>query len=299
MTFLPAGFIDGSMVPGEMLRRLAYAATKGETAVVETTDLKVSAQTVPNATVSVNAGTGIIVSQFANAVSQTYIIANDAAVNVNVPTTAGTWLVYAVIRDPQYPGQVVPPDPLTDDYTDVLVTASYPANQPYMPLASIANPTGAAAITSAMITDTRTVGRPRTESDALMLFPAANINMSKTAYTSWPLSGAAGAVTVPTWATKLMVKVTVNGVESVGAGATMGGVRVVYHNTAAQNGIIQFAGPGRQTVSVIGSFSIPPEDRGEVRYVGLQGYQTVGTGTIQQDYQSQVLIEWTFTEDRG
>lgn len=297
MTFLPAGFIDGSRVPGEMLRRLAYASTKGETAVVESTDLRVAAQAVPNATVSINAGTGVIVSKFPNAPSQVYIVANDAAVNVNVPTTAGTWLVYAAIRDPQYPGQTVPGDPLTNSYTDILVTSSYPVNQPYMPLASIANPTGAAAITNAMITDTRVLGRPRRDDDARMLFPAANTNMSKSAYTSWPLSPF--SVTVPTWATKLRLKVTVNGVESVGAGTTLGGVRVIYHNSVAQNGIVQFAGPGRQTVVVIGEFAIPLADRGQSRYLGLQGYQTVGSAVIQQDYQSQVLYEWTFIEDRG
>lgn len=297
MTFLPAGFIDGSMVPGEMLRRLAYAATKGETAVLLPTDLKVSAQTVPDDSVVINAGSAVIVSGFANAGAQTYVVANDAAVSVDVTTAAGTWHVYLIIRDPQYPGQTIPPDPLNDDYTDILVSATAPTNMPYMHLATIANPSGAAAITNAMITDTRTLARPRSESGEVMLFPASDVNMSKTAYTSWPLSGF--AVTVPPWATGIRVHAMVNGVESVGAGATRGGVRIVYHNSVAQNGIIQFDGPGRQTVAVMGTFSVPAEDRGQLRYIGIQGYQTLGTAVIQQDSQSQVLISWTFTESRG
>lgn len=297
MAFLPAGFIDGSRVPGEMLRRLAYAATKGETAVLLPTDLKVSAQSVPGASVVVNAGTAVIVSGFANAGPQSYVIANDAALTTPVPTSAGTWNVYVIIRDPQYPGQSIPPDPLTDDYTDILVAATPPTNQPYMHLATIANPAGAGAITDAMITDKRALARPRTESGEVMLFPASNINMSKTGYQSWPLSGF--AVTVPTWATGIRVHAMINGVESVGTGATLGGVRITYHNSVAQNGIVSFPGPGRQTVGVMGEFDVAPADRGQARYIGVQGYQTAGTANIQQDYQSQVLISWTFTEARG
>lgn len=294
MTFLTAGYIDGSRVKAEVLRRDLWASTGGATGVIRPADLKVLQTGTASTSIVISAGSAVIESTFANAGGNSYLVTNDQALTVAAPAAAGTYLVMLAVRDPQYAGQVAPPDPLTNSYTDVLIQATAPVSQPYITLASIVVSSAGAVVTTANITDKRALARPRTDSDNAMLFPASDTNMSKTAYVSWPLSPF--SVTVPTWATELALKVTVNGVESAGAGATLGGLRVTYHNSVAQNGIIQFDGPGRQTVVVIGKFDIPSGDRGQLRYLGLQGYQTAGTAVIQQDYQSQVVYEWTFSE---
>ena len=76
----------------------------------------------------------------------------------------------------------------------------------------------------------------------------------------------------------------------IGCAMGKGGTQV------AQNGIVTSKGAGRQTVAVLGRFSVLPAERGTVRYIGLQGYQSSGAGNFQQDYQSQLCYEWEFTE---
>lgn len=303
MAFLPAGFVDGARVPAELLRRLTNAATSGETGVIRPADLKVSALSTPGAAVIVGAGAAAVESKFANAAAQSYLAVNDAAVTVPVPANTGattvTRYVCVVLRDPQYAGQSVPPDPLTNSYTDITVNTSLPVGVPYILLATLTIPGSTSAITPAMIADNRVMARARSLSERVMVFPGANVNMSKSSYTSWPLTAPGTSVSIPTWATHLDVVVQLNGVEYTGTGSAVGGVRIVFNGATtqtAQNGIVKFIGNSRQSVNVIGRFAIPAVDRGQTRYIGLQGYQSTGAGTIQQDYQSQLCIEWEFKE---
>ena len=298
MALLTAGFIDGSRVKGEMLRRALWASTQGATGVVLPSDLKVLQTGTASTSVVISAGSAVIESAFANASGNSYIVTNDQAVTVAVPSSAGTYRVLLAVRDPQYAGQSTPSDPLTNAYTDVLIQSSFPSNQPYVHLANVVVGSTGATVTQANITDTREMASPRSQRDQAMLFPSANTNMSKSSYASWPL--APNSVLVPKWATELMVKITINGVEYTGTDTGVGGVRVIYQNSqgtqVAQNGIVTSKGAGRQTVAVLGRFSVLAAERGTVRYIGLQGYQSSGAGNFQQDYQSQLCYEWEFTE---
>ena len=303
MAFLPAGFVDGARVPAELLRRLTNAATSGETGVIRPADLKVSALSTPGAAVIVGAGAAAVESKFPNAAAQSYLAVNDTAVTVNVPSNTGastvTRYVCVVLRDPQFAGQSVPPDPLTNSYVDITANTSLPVGVPHIRLATLTIPGNTSAITPAMIADNRVMARARSQSERLMVFPGADVNMSKSSYVSWPLTSPGTSVSVPSWATHLDVVVQLNGVEYTGTDSAVGGVRIVFNGATAQiaqNGIVKFIGKSRQSVNVIGSFAIPPADRGQTRYIGLQGFQSLGAGNIQFDYQSQVCIEWEFSE---
>ena len=292
MTLLTAGFVDGSRVRGEMLRRALWASTSGATGIVGATDLRVSPTTPASGSVIVGAGSAVIESAFANAAGNSYIVSNDQALTVAAPSAAGTYRVCLTVRDPQYAGQTAPPDPLTNSYTDVYVGQSFPVGVPYVYLGDAPRASAGGNITS--VTDKRAIAVPRSQRLQDMRFPASNVNMSKSEYQSWPLSDF--AVTVPTWATYLMVTVSINGVEYTGTDTGRAGVRVVFGSNSAQNGIVTSKGASRQTAVVIGNFTVPAADRGQLRYIGVQGYQTAGAGSFQLDYQSAVVYDWEFVE---
>ena len=97
-------------------------------------------------------------------------------------------------------------------------------------------------------------------------------------------------------APKVSNEVSINGVEYTGTDTGRAGVRVVFGSNSAQNGIVTSKGASRQTAVVIGNFTVPAADRGQLRYIGVQGYQTAGAGLFQLDYQSAVVYDWEFVE---
>lgn len=292
MTLLTAGFVDGSRVHGEMLRRALWAATSGATGIVSATDLRVTPTDPPSGSVILTTGSAVIESGFAGAAGNSYIASNDQALTVPVPDPAGTYQVGLAVRDPQYAGQAAPADPLTNSYTDVLVAQAAPAGLPWVHLADVPRAVTGGPITT--VVDRRVVAVPRSDRGQEMRFPSGTVRMATHEYQSWPLSDF--AVRVPAWATYLMVSVVANGVAYTGTDTGRAGVRIVFGQSAAQNGIVTSSGAARHTVAVLGNFTVPAQDRGQLRYIGVQGWQTLGSGRFEMDYQSALLYSWEFTE---
>ena len=299
MAFLAAGVIDGALTYAEVLRRIAYFASDGISVVNTPADFAVTALTTPGAAVNIAPGSGLIVSTYSGAFGQAYIVANDAVVQKAVPAngTGGTVTQHVLvsIRDPQYPGMPVTPNPSTDLYLDLEVRTTFPSDRPYLWLADVVMPSGSSTVTSGMIVQKTVVGSPRTLVDAAPYFPASTKNMPATTYADWPALGI--TVPIPSWATYCLAEFMVNGVAYTGADTGVGGVRLSLAGTAdTQNGIIRSTGQTRQALIAMGRWTIPAGIRGTSQALVLEGAKTSGAGQFTVDYQSQILARWTFNE---
>lgn len=299
MAFKPAGVIDGATTHAETLRRQLYYAANGSTGVSAAGALAVTALGTPGPSVNIAPGAGVIVSTYAGAAAQAYSVANDATVAVAVPANGtGATVVQHVlisIRDPQYPGMPTPPVPATDLYFDIEVRPTFPGDRPYLWLADITMAAGASTVTNGMITQKAVIGSPRQLVDGAPYFPAATRNMPATTYGDWPLLGI--TVPVPSWATYGIAEFMVNGAAYTGGDTGVGGVRVALAGTAdTQNGIITSSGVSRQSLFVMGRWTIPVGVRGTNAALVLQGAKTAGAGQFTVDYQSQIIAKWTFQE---
>ena len=297
MTFLPASVIDGARTYAEAMRRLLYAATGGQTGVALPGDLVVSALPTPGPAVFIGPGTASIVSTFPGAAGQSYQVTNDQAAQFTVPanntSSSIAYRVCVAVRDPQYPGQPIPSNPLEDTYLDVLIGATFPP-RPHVHLGDIAMPANTSVVNPAAITDRRTLAKPSELTVPVTYYPGTNLVMSKTAYTAW--AGAPQTVFIPPWTTHIIAEAHINGVDYTGTDDGRGGVKMLMNNSpVAQNGIIGSRGKGRQSLFVVNEWRLVG-GAGTNAQFSVQGYQTGGTGTFTLDYQSQVLFRITFQQ---
>lgn len=299
MTFLPASVIDGARTYAESIRRQLYSATGGATGVILPGALKVTALPTPGGAIVIAPGSAAIASPYPGASGQSYQVANDAALQVAVPSNnTGAPInrhVWVTVRDPQYPGMPTPSNPETDTYIDVQITANTITDRPAIKLATIAMPTGASTVTPAMITDTRALAQPKELVVKVPYLPGSNVNMAKgTTYTAW--AGSPQTVYIPDWTTHIIAVAHINGVEYTGTDDAVGGVRMLMNSSVdTQNGIIGSKGKSRQSVFVLGKWTLVSGAGTDAQF-SIQAAQTSGAGNFQLDYQSQVLFEITFQQ---
>lgn len=299
MAFLPAAVVDGARTYAQQIRQISYMATDGLSGVPTPEDLAVTALPTPGAAVNIAAGSGVMISTYPGGAGQAYNVTNDATFQVAVPANGSggtvTLRVLVAVRDPQYPGMPTPGSPLTDPYLDVMVRATLPTDRPYLHLADLVMPAGASTVTNSMVTARAPLAQPRTFSDAMPYFPGTTLNMAGS-YTNWPQIN--HTVEIPSWATYMFAKVSINGVSYTGSNIAVGGVRLSLAGTPdLQNGIItaNFNGQ-RQTVICIGRWRVSQSIRGTTRPLLLEGMKTLGNGNFTVDYQSQIIFEWTSQE---
>ena len=309
MAWLPAGFVDGGPVTGEMLRRAASIGARGETSIIRPKDLKVVQTNPPSAAVTIRPGSAVISGNryTPGRDDQVYLVTNDAAETYPVPAntsqSAVRHRVYVVPRDPQYAGGGTRAGE-SDTMTDVRISAGPPTTQPYIWLADINIPPNTAAITDAMISEPVFECRPfelqRSVSDVEVKSATGTdpyMNMSKTDFRSWPRTG--WSVNVPTWATSLILTVTASGVEYTGSDRAVGNLRAIFDTVESELQQISSNGYSRQVVMATAKFKVPAALRGQnAKYIGLRGHQISGAGNFQQDAATTLEYRWTWTEEK-
>lgn len=293
-------YVNGREYSAAAIRRDVYGACRGNTSIVEPGAFRVTATVPPSGKLLVYPGSAELVSPHAS--GEAYRVRNNAALEITPPANTGsspvTRFVQVAVRDPEQagmPAQSGSSDPLVDMNTGTALLT----DRPVLPCARLVIPAQTGTFTDAMLTDIRPFPNARQVTDQVMRFPASTVNMATAAYQSWPLSDF--AVDVPPWATNLIATATINGASWTGNDLGRAGVRLIFANNAAQNGIITSpAGQAgaRQTVAVMGEWAVPANLRGGIAYLGIQGQRTAGTGHFTQDYQSQVTLAWTFREGR-
>jgi hypothetical protein len=211
----------------EVARLLAYAATNGAEGIVAPGDLKVAPLAVPGASVRVLTGAALILNKAAGGTQQTYVARNPSEDTVGVSATGSgagrSDLVVAQIKDPYMPGEpwADPANPKVGPYIFTTIipnvapgTTTVPAGVSGIPLARIDIPANTATITSTMIKDLRKLAQARSDRDLYQFTgPATDINTPavSASFLDWNIPGSP-TVTVPTWANKAIVLVTLSGI---------------------------------------------------------------------------------------
>ena len=307
MTLLPAFAIDGGRVPASMLRQVAWVATSGAGGVVQPRDFKVTALTTPAAFVNIGPGGAVIPTRYINSTSQqSYVVANDWTYSIDVPPAgASSRRVYVILRinDPQYAGQV-PADPETATYCEVVTVSSLPTSYPFIALARIDIPANTAAITNAMITDLRNVANPRKIRTVTPYnLTGADVDpLNASTDEVWPSTGGID-VDIPEWATYANVVVTWAQAK-VPAGCTQYGVlygRFDTGNMVKDTGSVGFraeAPPNmtRETYVMGGRPSIPEAMRGRTGKFYPRANPNGGTGRLEMDANSSLVVDIEFIE---
>lgn len=279
------------------------------TGVATVDSLKVQALGTPGGAVIINAGGGTVQTAFPGAPNiQSYTVANDSAYQLTVPANNGgspkTWQVIARVRDPQYAGETTPGSPLTDSYTTAELVGSLPAGKPYLQLATIVLPASTSAVTNAMITDRRQLAEPRVRPVVPVSTATATASdFRSTGYEEWPATNNAGHVAfdVPAWATKLTVRIDVNGIladATSGGPPVYGGVRVLFNGVTSPHSIVYASNiPTRLPVSGAWSFDVPSSMRGTTQTVTVQAMKSSpGNGYLRADQQTQLVWSLTWHE---
>ena len=287
-----AGFVTGGTYSGSSLRAMLWTITAGASGVSRADHLRVSAKPVPGNAIVLGPGVGFARNPL---VSESYLIENDAAIEIPVPANTSS---VAVIREVII--TLTDPDTGQGDGTpSVQVVPSVPSGVPVLHLATLVLPGQTGTVTPAMLTDRRRMARPQQLDDYALLRPAAEVaGYGHETWVDWPPQRA--GTTVPHWATRVLVKVTVIGMEFRGTVALRNGhgfLRATFNGDTSDPGT-QFRAVDTTTTGVFmhvhaASFPVSSLLGGAGVQIGVQAraeyvWKLPTTGLV--------LVEWKFTE---
>lgn len=300
--------VNGATHSAQQFRMLVRDLASGAEGITEGDDLKVTQLSTPGGGVQIADGSGIVrgkVSSFQGS----YAVCNTGADTIAVASNgAGATrydMVILRVEDPEYEGDL---NPVTNNinYFQVVSNVSptattTPGGLTGIPLARIAIPASTSTITNGYITDLRKVAVPRRQRDILTQSPAS-ISSGIGGSTSWSyLSTAAGwTVSIPTWATRMIVKIDVSSLR-YDLGFFYGKISATLGASLATQDVIlddnQGNGIRRVPALVADTFTLPDAYRGtsqllRVRAAGL----TTQAGRIYVDGGTTLVADVQFEE---
>jgi hypothetical protein len=302
MAQFPAYAVNGGKVQAEMLRTVAYAATNGANGVISFGDLKVTALPTPGASVRIAAGAALLKNRFSGtSATQTYVLSQDSQYTMSIPSAAGgarTDYIIARIDDWHYTGQSAPADPENALYWSFQrVSTLSGITYPYVPLASIALPSGASTVTNAMITDLREVANPRTESH--MFVPQLAMGQTFTINTNTYTTVMTQEFDIPEWATVAVISADIGGLLiSRTNQLCLGGFVAVFAGNGSAEMLTRIEADTKQRMTVIGGGEIPilPEKRGGTSNLAWRLRRTSGSGDMFIDANTSFRCSIQFKE---
>ncbi|MET8717332.1 hypothetical protein ABZV52_29650 [Streptomyces sp. NPDC004735] len=306
-------FVENTAASEETLRLIVEAAAGGGEGIVGPADLRVTALDLPAAAVQVTTGAMIARRRLAGG-SQSYAARMATTDQVNVEPTGADGprsdLIVARIEDP-YGGESwpEPSDPAIGPYVFTRVIPDVPPgttsvqdvepDSTAVTLARIDLPAATSAITDAYIVDLRQMARPRSETRRVYLYAAWSTADELGPITDWeefPL-GARWSQTIPAWATHCGVHASITGLRHPDAVLASGELRTYFGDEK---------GPGMQYLSETAArtalqaghtFVIPPEDRGTVVPLGVEGKGTVGaSGVLRADLGTVLAVDIVYSQ---
>lgn len=303
----------GAQHTPEVARLLAYTALGGAEGVIAAGDLKVLARSVPGAGVRVMPGGCSILSRASGGAQQAYTGRNPSEDPVTIAaTTSGATrsdLIVARVEDPFMAGEpwAAPATPKTGPYIFTRVIPNVPAGTTSVaalnlgftaiPLARIDLPVSTATVTGAMITDLRTVARPRRQrTHSRQDCSPTNNDLGSTSYVVFPISPAQ-FLTVPSWATAAVIRADVTGL-TVANSAVAGLFRVNFGSVMTTETYFneQVFDGSRKSYVASGTVAIPAAMRGLVNGINVQAMKLGGTGLLHADQGTQILYDVDFIE---
>lgn len=222
---VPAWIGGGAEHAPEVARLLNYVASNGTQGIITPGDFKVTALTVPGASVNVAPGAAIALNKASGGAAQSYISRNTATDTVGISANAGGTTRYDMvvlrIEDPFASGEpwLDPTDPTVGPYnflrviSNVASTATeLPTGQTGIPLARIAVPASTSTITNGMITDLRYLAQQKQETQVYFNSATTNQDVGPEAVFGayWPWFHP--TVKIPSWATHAVIVATMSGI---------------------------------------------------------------------------------------
>lgn len=300
--------VNGATHPAEQFRMLVRDLANGAEGITQGDDLKVTQRSTPGAGVSVSDGSGIVRGR-ANAFQGSYAACNVGSVNVDIAATGGTSrsdMVILRVEDPQYEGSI---NPATGEvaYFQVISNVSssatgIPDGRTGIPLCRVDIPASTSTITDAMIVDLRSCANPRRRRSVFTQSPTGlSTGIGSSTSYSYFSTAAGWFVSVPDWATKMIVKVDVSPIRyDLGnfwgrTGATFGSSLATQDITLDDN---QGSGARRIPAIIGDTLTIPSGYRGttqllRVRASGLDAGQA---GRIYVDSGTTLIADVQFEE---
>lgn len=241
MTFDSAAWaINGAQLTSSLARRAEFAAVGGAQGIVQKGDLKVTQLGTPGVGVQIAAGVGLIRNAYqGSSVNEIYVASNPTSYTIpsaQMPASnpsAASYIVAVVVGDPDFSQAGHPWMLSTDPPAGTALTFQYvrptliqvadstvttlSGNYPALVLARIDFPANTTTVTNAMITDLRSLARPRQEQQ---MFVSPNGTWtdaspvyipSGSAFGDWGAAQYHPSVAVPSWATRAIVSARING----------------------------------------------------------------------------------------
>lgn len=316
--------IDGARTRASLARLAAYAGGGDRSGIIQPTDLKVTALSVPGQGLRVSSGGATVLNRYLSNPDESYVVSNPSTHTVlsadMPPAAAGTsyYLVCVVVGDPEFnqtghpymPAGILDPADAPDfEYVRVVVipcssttttfeqlNKSYPAYA----LARLEVPANTTTITNAMITDLRKMNRSRESSEVVYAQPvpsgSADNFDTETYKMIW---GWRPAVAIPEWATHMTVRADITGLMHIDP-YVAGNMRVVVgevyagpetiHEFTDGSGIEQRVAISAYWTGEITAFA------GQGIYVAPEIRRFVGPGLLQAGFDATTMLDIRFYE---
>ncbi|WOX11464.1 hypothetical protein [Streptomyces sp. N50] len=301
----PPLLTHGGTHAARAFRMMVRDLARGSQGVTEGNDLKVSQLATPGAGTRVGDGSAVVRGAAWGQGSYTQYNVGDATVPV-APTGAGARSDLLVLRveDPEYEGTR---DPEKDEigYFHVVsnvsaTTTAVPSGMTAVALARLDIPANTSVITTAMISDLRSIANPRRDRRLYTAFPGS---LSRLVYQddkwhTWP-GAATWKVPVPSWAVTAKLVTTFAGLrmDSADVYARMQQVlgTVQGQDTAIDDD--QGNNTRRSTIVLADSLTIPAALRGTTQTLYVQTYMSKSvTGNLGVDAATSLIADIEFTE---
>lgn len=304
--------IDGVEVPAAVARAVAFVGSGGAEGIVEPDGLRVAPLATPGTSIRVLPGAAVIRNRYPGGSLQSYALLEQVQQEVPIVATgssgARTDMVIARVTDPEFASGTAG--------ASFTVIRGVPSNAgaayvrglgyPAIPLARIRIPASTATITQDMITDLRSVARPRTEAVLRTIGCPAESVKASTAWQDWPSDAATriGDIDVPEWATRVRIVVTWAGVGI--RSQVYGEVRTIFGGIAGgqpMNWDTEYSSsddPFKINIIDASNIDIPPEMRGTAQQMRLQARASITDKPANRypwlSVRSNIIVQLTFEE---
>lgn len=302
----------GALHSPEVARNFAWQATSGAEGVGSPLGLRVASLATPGTSVRILPGSCLVLNRSVGGAEQTYAAraGTETVLPVAAQGASGTRydLVVARVEDPFMAGTpwADPTDATVGPYVFPRVISNVPAGTTRLQdvagysgdsaitLARIAIPANTATITQAMITDLRTVARPKRQRDLYNTQPTTTTSVTSTSYVNFA-NASNRVVRIPSWASQVKIIGHIAGAVARNA-ALIGGVRILFGSNGLAETAVDMDVNTRQTLLTSDTFAIPANYRGTDITIALQAKRSSGTGTLQTDQYSTVVLDVEFLE---
>lgn len=271
--------IDGVEVPAAVARAVAFVGSGGAEGIVEPDGLRVAPLATPGTSIRVLPGAAVIRNRYPGGSLQSYALLEQVQQEVPIVATgssgARTDMVIARVTDPEFASGTAG--------ASFSVIRGVPSNAgaayvrglgyPAIPLARIHIPASTATITQDMITDLRSVARPRLAQRMYVFNPPNDRKMAAgtTDWQAWPVHGDGQGkfndIEIPEWATvaRILVSYTAIGARQNSWGTMrvlLGDSPQVQVSGSWDTTVFATADPYQIVVQVADEVAIPPGLRG-------------------------------------